>query len=135
MDNRQEQNPIYVLGHAEDELQRLIKQSRLYDELTESVFLKAGISSGMRVLDLGCGAGDVSFLAAKLVGSAGEVIGIDKSPEAIATARRRAATAKLHNVTFIEADLATSRLNTQLTQWLAVLYCCFCRTLLQHSVE
>jgi hypothetical protein len=31
----------------------------------------------MRVLDLGCGAGDVSMLAGELVGASGSVVGID----------------------------------------------------------
>ena len=36
----------------------------------------------MRVLDLGCGAGDVAFVAADLVGPEGYVIGVDRSPSA-----------------------------------------------------
>ena len=59
----------------------------------------------MRVLDLGCGAGDVSMLAAELVGAAGSVVGIDRSQEAIAVARRRARTAKLRHVHFEEATV------------------------------
>ncbi len=44
----------------------------------------------MTVLDLGSGAGDVSFVAAELVGPEGQVIGIDASPDAVARATRRA---------------------------------------------
>lgn len=106
MDNQPQQIPIYVFGHSEDELQRLIDQSRFFGSLTEQVFLSAGLGSGMRALDLGCGAGDVSFLAAKLVGPSGTVIGIDKSAESIAIARDRASKAKLQNVIFIEGDIA-----------------------------
>ncbi len=54
----------YALGHNHDELQRLIGQSRFLGELTEELLRAAGIRPGMRVLDVGCGAGDVSFLAA-----------------------------------------------------------------------
>jgi SAM-dependent methyltransferase len=54
----------------------------------------------MRVLDLGCGAGDVSLLAAKLVGPSGSVVGIDRSQEVIAVARERARTAELRHVDF-----------------------------------
>ena len=56
----------------------------------------------MRVLDLGYGAGDVSLLAAELVGAAGSVVGIDRSPEAIAVARKRARMAGLRHVHFEE---------------------------------
>src|SRR5262245_53692371 len=69
---RVEQNqPLYVLGHAENELDRLIRQSRFYGELTEALFRRAGIGPGMRVVDVGCGAGDVSVLLASLVGANG----------------------------------------------------------------
>ena len=65
----------------------------------------AGIRPGMRVLDVGCGAGDVSFLAATLVGRDGSVVGVDRSAEAIALAKRRAADVGLANVSFVTQDL------------------------------
>ena len=43
----------------------------------------------MRVLDIGCGVGDVSFLAAELVGPTGTVVGIDRNPGVLAVARQR----------------------------------------------
>jgi ubiquinone/menaquinone biosynthesis C-methylase UbiE len=54
--------------------------------ITERLFREAGVKEGMRVLDLGCGPGDVSFLAAEMVGASGWVIGIDQAPEAITLA-------------------------------------------------
>ena len=59
----------------------------------------------MRVLDLGCGAGDVSMLAAELVGAAGSVVGIDRNQDVIAVARERAQTAKLGNIHFEEVSV------------------------------
>jgi ubiquinone/menaquinone biosynthesis C-methylase UbiE len=67
------------LGHSESELQRLLNQSHFYGELTEEVLKRAGIAKGMHILDVGCGAGDVSFLAASIVGPAGSVLGVDSS--------------------------------------------------------
>jgi ubiquinone/menaquinone biosynthesis C-methylase UbiE len=106
MGNQPTQKSVYVFGHSESELRRLIDQSQFFGGLTEQVFLSAGLASGMRVLDVGCGAGDVSFLAAKLVGASGRVLGMDKSSASIAVARERAEAAKLQNVTFIQGDVA-----------------------------
>src|SRR4029434_1821163 len=82
--------PEYVLGHSESELRRLSLQAQYWGEATLELLQRAGIGPGMRVLDLGCGAGDVSILAATLVGSSGSVVGVDLSAEAIAGAPKRA---------------------------------------------
>jgi ubiquinone/menaquinone biosynthesis C-methylase UbiE len=95
--------PEYILGHSDREIRRLIHQATILRPITERLLRGAGIRPGMRVLDLGCGAGDVSFLAADLVGASGTVVGVDRSPEASAVARRRALTAGLRNVHFEEA--------------------------------
>jgi ubiquinone/menaquinone biosynthesis C-methylase UbiE len=106
MDHQQEQPATYIMGHSESELQRLIDQSQFLSTFTEQALLAAGFTNGMRVLDVGCGPGDVSFLAAKLIGPSGTVIGVDKSTEAIALARKRASAAKFQNVIFTEGDVA-----------------------------
>jgi tRNA A58 N-methylase Trm61 len=88
-------DPVYALGHSDRELARLSVQAKLFDPLTEQLFRDAGIVPGMRVLDVGSGSGDLAFLAARIVGPSGEVIGADKSPAAVATASRRAAALQL----------------------------------------
>lgn len=88
----------YILGDSEGELRRLVDQSRFIGELTEQVLRRAGIEQGMSVLDCGCGAGDVSFLVARLVGPSGRIVGIDRSMAGIELARSRAAEAGLVNV-------------------------------------
>jgi SAM-dependent methyltransferase len=103
--DQQEEIVVYALGHSDAELERLVYQSRFFGELTEEVFHAGGLGPGMRVLDIGCGAGDVSFLAAGVVGTAGSVLGVDRSPEAVSLARQRAATAHLANVSFEQGDL------------------------------
>jgi len=99
--------PSYVLGHAPDELARLERQAMIYAASTRALFVAAGLGPGQRVLDLGCGAGDVSLLAGELVGPAGEVVGVDRAAAAVATARARAQARADRHVTFLEAELDT----------------------------
>ena len=63
----------YVLGHSDQEIDRLSAQARLIAPFTRQLFRDAGIVPGMRVLDVGSGAGDVAFLVAELIGKTGEV--------------------------------------------------------------
>jgi SAM-dependent methyltransferase len=95
----------YVLGHADVEVQRLLLQGRLYDDYTEHALRLAGLRPGMRVLDVGCGPGDVSFVAARLVGPSGTVLGVDAAPEMIELARARAAEKGLSAVRFTQAAI------------------------------
>ncbi|WP_192360624.1 class I SAM-dependent methyltransferase [Mesorhizobium mediterraneum] len=80
----------YALGYTDGEFKRLELQGALIHDLTEHVLRSAGIGPGMSVLDIGCGVGDVSLLAGKLVGPSGRVLGVDRSAEAVDIAERRA---------------------------------------------
>jgi len=93
-------NPPYVLGHSEQELQRLRRQTFLIEPATRLFLDEAGVGAGMRVLDVGSGAGDVAFLVAGLVGEAGEVIGTDTAPAAVDAAGMRARERGLQHVSF-----------------------------------
>jgi ubiquinone/menaquinone biosynthesis C-methylase UbiE len=104
--DRPHSEPDYIWGRGTTELERLIEQGRFLGVLTEQFMRQAGIGPGMRVLDVGCGAGDVSFLAARLVGPEGAVIGLDISSEAIRLATERAGQAHVGNVEFICEDAA-----------------------------
>jgi SAM-dependent methyltransferase len=95
-------NPDYVLGHSERELSRLKAQARFLEPVTRQFFHEAGIDQGMRVLDIGSGAGDVAFLAAELVGASGEVTGTDVAAAAVAAATRSAKARGLASVSFRE---------------------------------
>ena len=95
----------YPLGYSGDEFKRLELQGALLHDLTEDVLRRAGIAPGMRVLDVGCGVGDVSILAGALVGSSGKVLGIDRSPDAITVATRRVAATGQHWVRFAATEI------------------------------
>src|SRR6184192_495785 len=95
----------YVLGHTPIEQLRLIRQARFLTPATEHFLQDAGIVSGMRVLDIGCGMGDVTMLVAQLVGPAGRVVSIDLDQASVETAQNRALAAGLDNATFHCADI------------------------------
>jgi SAM-dependent methyltransferase len=60
----------------------------------------AGIQSGDVVLDLGSGAGIDAFVARRIVGETGRVIGVDMTPEMLERARQNAAKLGYDNVEF-----------------------------------
>ena len=55
----------YVMGHDDRERRRLALQASILNPFTEQLLRRAGISTGMHVLDLGCGIGEL-FLRVKI---------------------------------------------------------------------
>ena len=96
----------YILGHSDHETRRLILQHQIYGPITRRFFEAAGIGRGMKVLDVGSGAGDVALLVADLVGPSGRVVGVDMNAEILETARERASVAGWRNVEFLAGDFA-----------------------------
>ena len=96
----------YALGHSSHELDRLRRQAEAFGPFTRALFQQAGIVSGMRILDVGSGSGDVAFLAAEMAGPAGEVIGTDLAPAAVEHANARAQSRGAANVRFLEGNPA-----------------------------
>lgn len=97
-------NSVYPLGYTDAEHGRLIRQAARIARVTERLFREAGIGPGQRVLDLGSGMGDVAMLAARLVGPAGEVVGIERDASSVERASARVAAAGLRNVSFTQTD-------------------------------
>jgi ubiquinone/menaquinone biosynthesis C-methylase UbiE len=96
----------YILGNSAQEQNRLRLQARFLEKWTEQFLLSAGLERGMRVLDLGCGMGDVSLLAARLVGTTGHVTGIDRDVVVIEGACERARfEGRGADIQFIRSDL------------------------------
>jgi ubiquinone/menaquinone biosynthesis C-methylase UbiE len=77
----------------------------LRDEFTQRLLIDGGIKKGMRVLDVGCGTGDLSVMASEIAGDSGEVIGIDISGNALTAARNAIEEKGISNVKFVQADI------------------------------
>ncbi|HTE43167.1 MAG TPA: class I SAM-dependent methyltransferase [Steroidobacteraceae bacterium] len=78
---------------------------RMMHGIGEQVLTSAKLKGGDRVLDIGCGSGQLTLAAQKQAGDSGQVIGLDVSQQLIRDAQSRAA--RQHSrATFIEADAA-----------------------------
>ena len=100
MSDMQSSSQSYALGHTPEAFQRLLVQGQLFHPFTRRLLEDAGLRAGMHVLDLGCGPGDVSLLAAELVGEGGFVLGVDTNANVLELAQARAQAAGLSHVAF-----------------------------------
>ena len=78
-----------------------------FDVITQRLLEEAGISSGMRVLDIGCGMGVVTRRVAQMVGEHGVVIGVDTDSSSLDLARSQTAEAGIPNIEYVQANLHT----------------------------
>ncbi len=108
--SNQSRDAEYTMGRSESETERLIKQSELYDDVTRRFFLRSGIAKGMKVLDVGSGAGDVALTLSEFVGAEGTVISVDLNADILETAKARAKEAGVTNIEFIAGDTRTLEL-------------------------
>ena len=79
------------------------RHERMRGRLTARLFAGAQVEDGENVLDIGCGCGDVTILAARATRS-GHALGADLSQIQVAEARRLAASAGVTNASFEVAD-------------------------------
>lgn len=75
------------------------------EDITRKLIESGEIKPGMKILDLGCGNGDVTFLLLNYVGTEGVVVGIDNNENTIANANIKVAELGLSNVFFYVADI------------------------------
>jgi arsenite methyltransferase len=91
-----------MLEYAEEWLEGIPESAIESFAGTGNPFSLGGLRLGERVVDVGCGAGIDSLIAAKKVGPDGRVIGVDMTPSMLEKARHAAHEAGLENVEFRE---------------------------------
>ena len=67
--------------------ERLRVLARVMRPGTLALLERAGVTAGLRCLDVGCGGGDVTFDLASLVGITGHVVGVDLDPTKVEIAK------------------------------------------------
>jgi ubiquinone/menaquinone biosynthesis C-methylase UbiE len=95
----------YVIRGGKAGYERLQVLARSWAPTTGAVLDRIGLRPGMRCLDLGCGAGDVTFELGRRVGPGGQVIGVDMDEVKLDLARRSAAEQGLTGVEFRVMDV------------------------------
>jgi SAM-dependent methyltransferase len=75
--------------NSAEERERLNQRAGLFGPSTARFLHSAGIGQGKRILDVGCGVGDVTLLCADLVGPEGAMVGGDRDPAALGRGRER----------------------------------------------
>lgn len=92
------------LGYPADLLGRVPDASAESFAGVANPFSLGRLQPGEHVLDLGCGAGTDSLVAAQMVGPEGRVVGIDMTAEMVAKAQSSARTMGMTNVEFLEGE-------------------------------
>lgn len=94
----------YLLGCSDAEVARLKRQSADLAPDSDAQFEKIGVKPGERVVDLGCGPGDVLILLGKSVGPTGSVLGVEQNAHFASLARRYVADHALSHVEVREGN-------------------------------
>ena len=95
----------YVLGTHDAEIERLGLQHRVWRDTMLAAWRRAGIRDGMRVIDVGAGPGYATLELAELVGAAGAVLAVERSPRYVSRLRAACAERGMAQVSVVEADL------------------------------
>jgi ubiquinone/menaquinone biosynthesis C-methylase UbiE len=88
----------YVLSGGDRGAQRLKLLAQTMWPTTKGLFHRLKVGQGLSCLDLGCGIGSVTLKLARLVGSTGQVLGIDRDDRCLELAREEALRQKLNAI-------------------------------------
>lgn len=94
----------YVLGYSRREQRRLVRQADTFAAEASWLLERAGVRSGWRAAEIGCGPLGIMDLLSRRIGVSGEAIGIDNDPGTIAMAREVVSELGLRNVSFVVGD-------------------------------
>src|ERR1044072_4089317 len=90
----------YIIKGGVEGKERLNVLSNVLSEYTRQLISADGSIEGMHLLDVGCGGGHVSLMAAQMVGDTGSVSAIDFDPEIVTLAEKDATERNINNVRF-----------------------------------
>ena len=103
----------YLLANQPSELERLQLQSRVWEPTGRQLLSKVGDGSGLRALDVGCGAMGWLRILSEWVGPSGQVVGTDIDESLLDAARSFLEAEGISNVELVVDDLFESKLEPQ----------------------
>lgn len=92
----------YTLRVGKHDEERLAISDEIYGPSTRDFLINSGLRAGMRILDVGCGPGNISCWLAEQVGSEGSVVAVDISDESLSVAATKASERNITNIQFIQ---------------------------------
>jgi SAM-dependent methyltransferase len=100
----------YILATGGKDVNRLRLLHEVYGPGTEALFHRVGLRQGMRVVEVGCGSGNIACWVAEQIAPTGSVVAIDIGSDQIEQARQQAQRRNLRNIEFHVADAYSPRL-------------------------
>jgi ubiquinone/menaquinone biosynthesis C-methylase UbiE len=94
----------YILATGEKAVSRLDLLERIFGPATRQLLSSAGLRSGMRVAEIGCGSGLTARWVSAQVNPGGSVTGVDSSSEQLHIGETSAAEAGITNLSFCEGN-------------------------------
>jgi SAM-dependent methyltransferase len=104
MQNEHHPDKPYMLATGEKAVSRLDLSERIFGPATRRLLSAAGLCSGMRVAEVGCGIGLTARWMSMQVSPDGSVAGVDSSPEQLHIGEKGAAEAGTRNLLFREGN-------------------------------
>ena len=100
----------YVLGYRQAEQERLQQQAQQLAHESSWLFDQIGVTPGAQVVEIGCGPHGCLELLSERVGPSGRVVGVERSAEAVALARKMVSERTVGNVEVLERDARSTGL-------------------------
>jgi ubiquinone/menaquinone biosynthesis C-methylase UbiE len=95
----------YLLAVGKKGEERLGILNELFGPTSHELLLRVGLKKGMRVLDVGCGTGNMTEWIAEQVGTEGSLVAVDISADQLEIAKKNCAAKKLKNISFVESSV------------------------------
>ncbi len=91
-------NDVYTLNVGEADKKRLQILNKIYNPSTQQFLLDSGLKKNMRVLEIGCGTGEMSCWVAKQIGPNGQMVAVDQSEQQIEITKQLALSQGISNL-------------------------------------